>query len=74
MNAEGEIVEADQEMLWGLRGDGCVFGVVVSLGVRVYRLERMFAGLVAFPVTDARQILRGYWEMIERDVLMLMVG
>ena len=65
VNAKGEVVDADEEMLWGLRGGGCNFGVVVSLDVRVYRLEKMLAGLVAFPITEAREVLLLYGEVIE---------
>jgi FAD/FMN-containing dehydrogenase len=64
VNANGEIVEADEEMLWGLRGGGCAIGVVVSLDIRVYRLEKMLAGLLAFPIAEAREALRGYREVI----------
>ena len=65
VNAKGEVVDADGEMLWGLRGGGCNFGVVVSLDVKVYRLEKMLAGLVAFPITEAKEVLLRYREVIE---------
>jgi UDP-N-acetylenolpyruvoylglucosamine reductase len=65
VNAKGEVVDVDEEMLWGLRGGGCNFGVVVSLDVRVYKLEKMLAGLVAFPITEAREVLLNYGEVIE---------
>jgi hypothetical protein len=65
VNAKAEVVDADGEMLWGLRGGGCNFGVVVSLDVKVYRLEKMLAGLVAFPITEAREVLLKYREVIE---------
>lgn len=65
VNGEGEVVDADEEMLWGLRGGGCNFGVAVSLDVKVYRLEKMLAGLVAFSIVEAREVLLGYREVIE---------
>jgi FAD/FMN-containing dehydrogenase len=65
VNAKGEVLDADGEMLWGLRGGGCNFGVVVSLDVKVYRLEKMLAGLVAFPITEAREVLLRYREVTE---------
>jgi hypothetical protein len=42
VNAEGEIVEADQEMLWGLRG------VVVSLDVRCIDWRGCWLGWLPF--------------------------
>ncbi len=65
VNAEGEVVDADEETLWGLRGGGCNFGVVVSLDVRVYKLEKILAGLVVFPITEAKEILMGYRRVLE---------
>jgi hypothetical protein len=65
VNAEGGIVDADEETLWALRGGGCGLGVVVSLDVRVYKLEMMLAGLVVFPIVEAREVLVGYRKVLE---------
>lgn len=65
VTCDGDVVEADEEMLWGLRGGGCAFGVVVSLDVKVYRLEKILAGLVAFPITQARELLLHYRDLLE---------
>jgi len=67
VNGEGEVVDADEEMLWGLRGGGCNFGVVTSLDVRVYSLPRMLAGLIIFPIAEARKVLVGYKELLDHD-------
>jgi FAD/FMN-containing dehydrogenase len=68
VNGEGDVVDANEEMLWGLRGGGCNFGVVVSLDVKVHRLEKILAGLLAFPITQAREVLLGYRKVMEGEV------
>jgi FAD/FMN-containing dehydrogenase len=39
VNANGEIVEADQSMLKGIRGAGGVFGIIVEVTIKVYPLK-----------------------------------
>jgi len=41
VNAEGKLIDADERLLKGLRGGGGLFGVVVSLTVKVYVLEEV---------------------------------
>lgn len=41
VNAKGEVVAADKELLKGIRGAGGAFGVIVELTVKVYPLERV---------------------------------
>ena len=46
VNYKGECVEADEDLLEGLRGGGGNFGVVVELTVKVYPLQEVM--LIAF--------------------------
>jgi len=41
VNAKGEIVDADSELLKGIRGAGGAFGVIVELEVKVYKLKNV---------------------------------
>jgi hypothetical protein len=41
VNAKGEVVVADKELLKGIRGAGGAFGVIVELTVKVYPLKRV---------------------------------
>jgi FAD/FMN-containing dehydrogenase len=43
VNASGEVIEADRELLKGIRGAGGAFGVVVELTARIYRVDRVYA-------------------------------
>jgi hypothetical protein len=67
VNSEGEIIDADEEVLWGLRGGGCNFGVVVAMDIQVHELPTMLAGLVIFPIAEAKQILLVYGELLKTD-------
>lgn len=64
---EGEVVDADEELLWGLRGGGCNFGVVTGMDIKVYSLPKILAGLIAFPIAEAKKVLLGYDELLNRD-------
>jgi FAD/FMN-containing dehydrogenase len=67
VNAEGEVVDADQEMLWGIRGAGGNFGVIVELMIKVHALSSMLAGFIAFPFKEARKVLSGYQSLLDEE-------
>jgi hypothetical protein len=47
------------DLLWGLRGGGGNFGVVTSLEYRLYPIDPMvLAGMIAWPIDQARDVLR----------------
>ncbi|RDW90040.1 FAD-binding oxidoreductase [Aspergillus mulundensis] len=52
VDSQGELVDADEELLTGIRGAGGVFGVVVELVVRVYPLTGFLAGPIVFDSSD----------------------
>ena len=41
VTAQGDIVEADADLLKGIRGAGGNFGVVVEIGIKIYPLEKV---------------------------------
>lgn len=41
VNAEGQIVDADNDMLTGIRGGGGTLGVITELTIKVYPLEKV---------------------------------
>ncbi|KAM5376404.1 hypothetical protein ACJZ2D_005458 [Fusarium nematophilum] len=52
VNAEGEVVEADEEALTGLRGGGGCFGVIAELTIKVYPLSEVLTGTIIFESSD----------------------
>ena len=62
VTAEGELVTASEDenpdLLWALRGGGGNFGVVTSFQFRLHQVGPiMVAGLVAYPIEQAPEVL-----------------
>ncbi|MBA2381757.1 MAG: FAD-binding oxidoreductase [Chloroflexi bacterium] len=61
VTADGSVVVAgpggDEELLWALRGGGGNFGVVTRFTYRMTPIGPMFGGRIAFPATDAGEVL-----------------
>ncbi|KAG0652452.1 Gibberella pigment 3 [Hyphodiscus hymeniophilus] len=64
VNFQAEVIEADEEMLRGIRGAGGAFGPIVEMTVKVYQLKNILGGLIIFDSTDilatARKVSAGY--------------
>ena len=67
VNAKGQIVEADAETLWGIRGAGGNFGVIVELTLKVYPAAPILVGMISFPISEARQVLEGYQAVLDEE-------
>lgn len=65
VSPSGEIFDADDEILWGLQGGGCNFGVITSLKIKVYPLPEILAGMIVFPVSEAKKVLLGYQNLLD---------
>lgn len=69
VTAEGTLVHAsaeeNPELFWGLRGGGGNFGIVTSFEYRLHPLGMVYGGLVAYPLPEARQVLRGFHEVVQ---------
>jgi len=80
VTAEGQCVPANAtehaDLFWGLRGGGGNFGVVVSLEYRLHPLTTVLAGLLLYPLDQARAMLRYYNEFITTapDALTIQFG
>src|SRR5215207_5922319 len=69
VTADGEFVVADEqenaELFWGLRGGGGNFGIVTSFTFELQPLgPTVLAGMVAWPMDDAPDVLRFLREFI----------
>ncbi|RUS93620.1 6-hydroxy-D-nicotine oxidase [Dulcicalothrix desertica PCC 7102] len=62
VTASGQLLTANAEehpdLLWGLRGGGGNFGVVVSLEYRLHPLTTVLSGMLLYPLGEARTVLR----------------
>jgi FAD binding domain/Berberine and berberine like len=60
--ADGRIVSADSEtnpdLFWALRGGGGNFGVVTSARHRLHDLKSVHSGLLVYPFSEAKAVLR----------------
>lgn len=71
VTADGRVVRASErenaELFWALRGGGGNFGVVTSLEYRLHPVgPQVLAGLIFYPVEQARQVVTGWRELTER--------
>ncbi len=60
VTADGKIVEADRELLWGLRGGGGNFGVVTRFTLDLHPVSTVLGGLIAFPFERAEEVLHAF--------------
>ncbi|KAF6824818.1 d-lactate dehydrogenase [Colletotrichum musicola] len=59
--ASGEVVDADEELLRGVRGAGPALGVIVEIEIKVYPKQEILAGIVAYDSKDLRATIRAFW-------------
>ncbi len=78
VTASGELVHAsadeNADLFWGLRGGGGNFGIVTSFEYRLHDQGPLFGGLIAYPLPEARTVLRGYEELVKTAPDDLMAG
>jgi hypothetical protein len=48
----------NSDLFWGIRGGGGNFGLATSLEYRLHRVGPVYAGLLAYPIEKAREILQ----------------
>jgi FAD/FMN-containing dehydrogenase len=64
VTADGEIIETSAashpDLFWAIRGGGGNFGVVVSFDFALHPVPDVLAGFVAWPVTDASEVMAFY--------------
>ena len=69
VTAAGEVLtasaEENQDLFWALRGGGGNFGVATSFEYQAHPVSTVYGGLVAHPVSRARQALGVYRELTQ---------
>jgi hypothetical protein len=78
--ADGRIVTADrdreEDLFWALRGGGGNFGVVTAMHIRLHDLPNVVSGMLVYPFSEAKAVLRGYADVAPSmpDELTVQVG
>lgn len=54
VDANGDIVEADENVMKGIRGAAGNFGVVIEATIKIYPFAQMLAGVIIFESSDYR--------------------
>lgn len=70
VTADGQVLTASEDenadLFWGIKGGACNFGVVTNFEFRLYPLgPTVFAGLAAWPVEQAPDVLRGWRDFVD---------
>ena len=67
ITASGDVLRANEnenaDLFWGLRGGGGNFGVVSRFEFRLYPVGPVTSGLIAYPVDQARDVLKFFREI-----------
>lgn len=67
VDAKGRIIKANEEVLWAIRGGGGNFGVIVELTLKVYPAAPILAGMISFPISEARKVLVQYQTVLDEE-------
>ncbi|KAJ9488398.1 hypothetical protein VN97_g4908 [Penicillium thymicola] len=68
--AGGRVVDTDRdsELLWALRGAGAgTFGIITELRVKVYPVPKLYAGFLAFPLSEAATVMGKVGSLLHDD-------
>lgn len=68
VTANGELVDADAELLWGIRGAGGNLGVIVETTVRVYPMANILAGFIVYAWEEADKVLLALQDLVDKGV------
>jgi FAD/FMN-containing dehydrogenase len=55
---------SEPDLFWAIRGGGGNFGIVTSFEFRLQELRPLLAGIIAYPLPQAPQVLRGLDEVM----------
>ncbi|KAG9605359.1 hypothetical protein KCU77_g840, partial [Aureobasidium melanogenum] len=66
VDANGDIVEADEHVMKAIRGAGGNFGVVVEATIKIHPFAQMLAGSILFESSDSRTSMRNVQAGMEK--------
>jgi FAD/FMN-containing dehydrogenase len=62
VTADGDLFDADEALLWGLRGGGGNFGIVTRFLFDLHPVSTILGGLLIFPFERGEEVLRAFRE------------
>lgn len=68
VTANGDVVEADGELLWALRGAGGNLGIIVETKIKTYPMTTIQAGFIVYPWDETSQVLQGLQKLLDAGV------
>lgn len=76
VTAGGDVIDADEELLWGLRGGGGNFGIVTRFVFDLHPVSAVLGGLLMFPFNRAAEVLCAFrdWAMGAPDEAALLAA
>ncbi|KAI0891921.1 FAD-binding domain-containing protein [Annulohypoxylon nitens] len=66
VDAKGELIDASDELLKGIRGGGGIFGIITELTVKLYPLKELLVSLIVFDSSDMKTTWTKYTEGYEK--------
>jgi FAD/FMN-containing dehydrogenase len=78
--ADGRIFTAEhgrnEDLFWALRGGGGNFGAVTAMRIRLHEVPNVVSGMLIYPFSEARTVLRRYVDAVPAmpDELTVQVG
>lgn len=67
ITSDGELIEADDELLWGIRGAGGNLGIIVETEVKVHHMPKILAGFIGYAWDQAEHVLLGLENLLEGE-------
>jgi FAD/FMN-containing dehydrogenase len=68
VTADGRLLTAsadeNADLFWGIRGGGGNFGIVVAFRYRLHPVGSVLAGMILYPASEAKEVLRFYRDYI----------
>jgi FAD/FMN-containing dehydrogenase len=72
VTADGRVLRAsaqeNDDLYWGLRGGGGNLGIVTGFEYQLHIMDPPLAGLIAYPLSHARQVLRSFRDFVAHGI------